>query len=224
MATLPPEIINESNISRAWGRAFLRVMGCAREALPPIVVSFSGFEHGRTLEAPRIREALDRTLQKHGLFSCDTSGMTIFPFKHWIRSSKPGWQELSSWYTNRFLPRLRARDRTNAYGTYFERMVACTGLAGYRGQGGRVVKNQLGSIVTQWGNAAGKGRRPRQSALQIGFFDPAKDHTGQAMRGFPCLQQVSFNYDESGGLSVNAFYPCQYVFDRAYGNYLGLSH
>ena len=40
--------------------------------------------------------------------------------------------------------------------------------------------------------------------------------------GFPCLQQVSFTHDNANGLIINAFYPTQYVFDRAYGNFLGL--
>ena len=61
-------------------------------------------------------------------------------------------------------------------------------------------------------------------SLQISCFDPAKDHTGQPVRGFPCLQQISISYDDDGGLAVNAFYLMQYIFDRAYGNYLGLCH
>ena len=68
----------------------------------------------------------------------------------------------------------------------------------------------------------GKGKRPRQSALQLACFDPAKDHTGSALAGFPCLQQVSLTYKESGTLEINAYYPTQYMLERAYGNYLGL--
>jgi hypothetical protein len=60
--------------------------------------------------------------------------------------------------------------------------------------------------------------------LQAACFDPLKDHTGQSVRGFPCLQQVSFAHDQNDGLAVNAYYPTQYVFDRGYGNYLGLCH
>src|SRR5205823_13372804 len=37
-------------------------------------------------------------------------------------------------------------------------------------------------------------------------------------------QQVSFTYDDDNRLAVNAYYPTQYIFDRAYGNYLGLCH
>ena len=91
--------------------------------------------------------------------------------------------------------------------------------SGTRRDGVRVV-NQLQFVI----DLLKKGRRPRESALQITCFDPAKDHTGQPVRGFPCLQQVSISYDDSGRLAVNAFYPMQYVFDRAYGNYLGLCH
>jgi hypothetical protein len=59
--------------------------------------------------------------------------------------------------------------------------------------------------------------------LQAACFDPVKDHTGQKLRGFPCLQQVSLSYDDEGGLAVEAYYPTQYIFDRGYGNYLGLA-
>jgi thymidylate synthase len=78
----------------------------------------------------------------------------------------------------------------------------------------------VGSIVP----ARDGSHRPRLSALQVSCFDPPKDHTGQPVRGFPCLQQVSFAYDNSGGLAVSAYYPSQYIFDRGYGNYLGLCH
>lgn len=35
---------------------------------------------------------------------------------------------------------------------------------------------------------------------------------------------MSFSYDEADQLAVNAYYPTQYIMDRAYGNYLGLCH
>ncbi|MEB5016537.1 hypothetical protein RXP78_29840, partial [Pseudomonas aeruginosa] len=41
------------------------------------------------------------------------------------------------------------------------------------------------------------------------------------MRGFPCLQHVTFA-PAKDGLNVNAFYATQYMVERAYGNYLGL--
>ena len=69
-----------------------------------------------------------------------------------------------------------------------------------------------------------KASRYSTISASVGILDPAKDHTGAAMSGFPCLQQISFGHDHSGNLSLNAYYPTQYVIDRAYGNYLGLCH
>ena len=39
---------------------------------------------------------------------------------------------------------------------------------------------------------------------------------------FPCLQLVTF-VPTSAGLTVNAVYATQQIFDKAYGNYLGLA-
>jgi hypothetical protein len=58
----------------------------------------------------------------------------------------------------------------------------------------------------------------------LGCFDPPKDHSRAPVRGFPCLQQASVTHDGRGRIAVNAYYPTQYIFDRAYGNYLGLCH
>jgi thymidylate synthase len=81
--------------------------------------------------------------------------------------------------------------------------------------------DQLGFIIRLLKNSP---KWPRQSALQLSCFDPAKDHTGQPVRGFPCLQQVGLSHDGDKRIAVHAFYPTQYIFDRGYGNYLGLCH
>jgi hypothetical protein len=62
----------------------------------------------------------------------------------------------------------------------------------------------------------------RRSALQATVFDPTKDHTKQRQRGFPCMQQVSFALVGTSDLHVNGFYATEYLFEKAYGNYLGL--
>ena len=64
------------------------------------------------------------------------------------------------------------------------------------------------------------GRAPL--VLQAATFDPGRDHVASAQLGFPCLQQVSFE-PTAAGLVVNAFYATQQIFDKAYGNYLGLA-
>jgi hypothetical protein len=58
--------------------------------------------------------------------------------------------------------------------------------------------------------------------FQTTTFDPERDHVASAQLGFPCLQQVSFEPTEAG-LVTNAFYATQQIFDKAYGNYLGLA-
>jgi thymidylate synthase len=62
----------------------------------------------------------------------------------------------------------------------------------------------------------------RRSILQIAIVEPEKDITNQRVRGFPCLQQVSFAPFGNGELAVNGFYGSQYIYDKAYGNYVGL--
>ncbi|MCY4107972.1 MAG: hypothetical protein OXG11_02970 [Chloroflexi bacterium] len=101
--------------------------------------------------------------------------------------------------------------RVNGRGLYFERMVMY-GRGPYNG-------NQLEWILSQYGSRAGV----RRSMLQASTFDPGRDHVANAQLGFPCLQQVSFA-PTAAGLVVNAFYATQQVFDKAYGNYLGLAH
>ena len=58
--------------------------------------------------------------------------------------------------------------------------------------------------------------------FQATTFDPGRDHVASAQLGFPCLQQVSFE-PTAAGLVTNAFYATQQIFDKAYGNYLGLA-
>jgi thymidylate synthase len=79
--------------------------------------------------------------------------------------------------------------------------------------------NQLEHIISQY------KLRPncRASMFQASIFDPRRDHTSSAQLGFPCLQHVSFVPDNNErSLSINAFYATQQLFNKAYGNYLGL--
>ncbi len=220
-----PIEIEEPNLSRAWGRAFLR----ARERpsanrLGPLVVSVTEFANGEAVEDQRIRSGVDRALTEANahasqrgkrVYSVEECAFTIFPFWRWYRHANPTAQQLCDRY-RRVLPRLQARDPRNLHGTYFERMIA------FRGNDGETV-DQLGKILEWWHRDRARGRSTRHSALQVACFDPAKDHTGSAQGGFPCLQQVSFSYDaDTDGFSVAGYYPTQSIFHRAYGNYLGL--
>jgi hypothetical protein len=67
----------------------------------------------------------------------------------------------------------------------------------------------------------GERKGVRASMFQAAIFDPGRDHSKSAQLGFPCLHSLSF-VPCDGGLIVNAFYPTQQIFEKAYGNYLGL--
>jgi hypothetical protein len=215
MSNKTPILIEESNLAFAWARAFLRVMQPG-QMLDPMVITVGGFQSLVPEEHNLIRSKLEAQLLALDKNTVDVTAMTIFPYKPWVRRGMPVHQIYKPFCIDRLLPRLKGRSRANQKGTYFERMMA---YSGYRRQGMREV-DQIGFVIDLL-----KGdRHSRESALQISCFDPAKDHTGQAIRGFPCLQQVGVTYGEDGTIAINAFYPTQYIFDRAYGNYLGLCH
>ena len=134
---------------------------------------------------------------------------TIFPQRYWVMSHGDR-NRLFELYRKTF-PRLQAMNRkANSRGLYFERMMMygrgpCDG-------------NQLEWILSQYNSRKGV----RRSMLQATTFDPDRDHVASAQLGFPCLQQVSFE-PTPVGLVTNAFYATQQIFDKAYGNYLGLA-
>jgi hypothetical protein len=199
-------LIEEGNLSVAWGKAFLEVVRAGEVA--PLVVVVKDIDNAAPPEVPAIREALDHALEAEGKgLSCHTVANTIFPS---LWNPEEERQELYQRYL-RILPRVR-RHPSNKYGVYFERLI----LFGHDGnlQGG---VNQLEHIIQTW-----NGGNHRRTALQAAVFDPHRDHTNQRRRGFPCLQQVAFAPHGNNGLGVTGFYATQYMFERAYGNYLGL--
>lgn len=208
-----PLVIEESNLSVAWGKAFLEVVRAGEIA--PLVVVIKDLDNSEPPEVPAIREALDHALEAEGKGSCHTVANTIFPSRMW--NPEADRQVLYKRYL-RLLPRVR-RHNNNRYGVYFERLIAF----GHDGnfQGGT---NQLERIIQIWHQSLHRSRprRPRRTALQAALFDPRKDLTSQELRGFPCLQQIAFAWQGTNGLSVTGFYATQYIFERAYGNYLGL--
>lgn len=211
-----PLVIESSCISHAWGEVFLHTFDCARRHLRPIMLSVVPLSDQPPAEDVVIRRAVDDALAATEKNSVRVSGLMIFPYDMWNRRGRPSCRQFSDFCVDQFVPRLKSLDKRNRYGTYFERMMRFTG-----DRNGHIhAVNQLEFVI----GLLKRPRRSRHSALQITCFDPAKDHTGQAVRGFPCLQQVSLAQDDDGRLAVNAYYPAQYVFDRAYGNYLGLCH
>lgn len=88
----------------------------------------------------------------------------------WNRRGRPSCREFSNFCVDQFVPRLKALDSRNRYGTYFERMMRFTGAR--NGRLGSV--NQLEFVI----GLLKRQRKSRHSALQITCFDPVKDHTG----------------------------------------------
>ena len=197
-------LVEEHNLSVAWAKVFLTVL--KENEVSPVVVVVRDISDSGPAEIPEVRDALDELLEGDGKgLSCNTVANTIFPS---IWNPRADRQELYDRY-NRILPRLR-KDQRNKYGLYFQRLTSYGG----DGKGG---VNQLEQIIQTWHK-----RNHRRTALQAGLFDPKTDHTHQPVRGFPCLQQVSFAPCGDGGLSITGYYATQYVVERAYGNYLGL--
>lgn len=202
-----PKIIEDSNLSAAWIRAFLQVLDPGE--LSPLVVVIKDIAGGKPREDSQVRETLDVALETKGRASCETVANTIFPNGLWNRQAER--QYLFDRYLDIY-PRLRRSDTRNKYGLYFQRFIAfgCDN----EGRGGL---NQLEHILSTWH----KGNH-RRTALQASLFDPNKDHTDQRQRGFPCLQQVAFAPIGQRGLEVTGFYATQHMIEKAYGNYLGL--
>jgi hypothetical protein len=208
--SVPPVVISDDNLSRAWSRLFLGVLTGAGTEVSPLVLSLTGFDQDGTVgeDAP-LRQALDQLLIQKGRLQVDDVAFTIFPQRLWAMT-RGDRNRFFSLYRATF-PRWQAMNRkANGRGLYFERMVMygrgpCNG-------------NQLEWILPQYGSRSGV----RRSMLQATTFDPGRDHVSTAQLNFPCLQQVSFEPTDAG-LIVNAFYATQQIFDKAYGNYLGLA-
>jgi len=201
-----PIVIVENNLSVAWSKAFLKVFEAGEIA--PLVVVIEGLNNQDVPEVPSIRSELDFALATDKkAASCEETANTIFPNSLW--NPQTDRHSLYARY-NKIFPRIR-KHRRNRNGVYFQRLID------FGSNGDKHGVNQLEHVISTW--RAGNHRR---TALQAAIFEPARDHTNQRQRGFPCLQQVAFARTKDDGLAVTGFYAMQYIFGRAYGNYLGL--
>lgn len=206
-----PTVIDETDLSRAWAKIFLRILDGRGTEISPLVVSLSGFDReGRISEVPRLRDAIDQVLKKKGKISIETVAHTIFPERLW-RIAGHNRARLFALYKGVFPRYVAMNRRANGRGLYFERLIMFGPNTPCEG-------NQLEWILSQYGSRPGI----RDTMFQAAIFDPERDHIRDARIVFPCLQHVSF-VPTSEGLVTNAFYATQYVFDKAYGNYLGLA-
>lgn len=205
---LPPLHVYEPSIARAYAQLLLRIVDNPGNEIAPLVLTVTGFDLAQESPDDRaVRHALDAVLKQKGKISVSDVAFTIFPQRLWTMA-RGDRKKLFEFYKMAF-PAYRAMNpRANGRGLYFERMTMfgrgpCEG-------------NQLEWILSQYRNGV------RRSMLQATTFDPERDHTASARLGFPCLQHVTFEPTKAG-LVVNAFYATQQLFDKAYGNYLGLA-
>jgi hypothetical protein len=206
-----PQFIEDTNLSVAWARAFLAVMGRGVRGLAPLVIHVTGFQNDEPRETAVVRTVLDGTLTRLKQHTCHTVANTIFPQNRWENYLHRGLDRHAFFARYRAMyPRLRRRSPENRSGLYFGRMVDY----GRGPEDG----NQLEHIIK---NYVERGIK-RPTAMVVNIFEPARDHTAQRRRGFPCLNRVEFTVLGKGQLAVKADYPCQYLFERGYGNYLGL--
>jgi len=202
-----PVVVEQQDVARAWAEAFDEITKPGTDAIVPLIVCVTGFDSNVVREDASVRNLLDAELQSRGLQSIRTVASTIFPSSLW-NPDLPA-SALFDRYCH-VVTRLR-KHPLNRNGIYFERMID------FRPKRSEVGVNQIDHILStrQLGNH-------RRSAYQLSVIDPTRDHTNQRQRGFPCLQQVSVTPIDENTLSVTGFYATQTLFERAYGNYIGL--
>lgn len=205
-----PLLIAGRSVSEAYARLLLHILDHPGNEVTPLVLTVDGFEKDHAIpEDKGVRMALDALLVAKGKRDVEDVAFTIFPERLWLMAQGDR-AKLFEFYRMAF-PFYRASNlKANGRGLYFERLTMygsgpCDG-------------NQLEWILSQFENRPGV----RRSMAQATTFDPARDHTASAQLGFPCLQHVSF-VPTAAGLVANAFYATQQLFDKAYGNYLGLA-
>lgn len=204
---MPVEAIHiiENNLSIAWAKAFLASM--RHPELSPLTITVTGLSNNDIPEYAPIRSELDDSLKSHSLRSCQTVANTIFPKSMW--NPARGAQLLFDRY-NRSRNQIR-KCKDNCHGIYFERMISY-------GVDYSSPTNQLAFIIETYTEK----NNHRRSALYASILDPKADEKHQRQRGFPCLQQVGFVPVRKNYLNVVGFYPKEHIYDRGYGNYLGL--
>lgn len=207
---MKPLQITEKNLSVAWARGFLDLMGPDGSQRHPATVTINDIERQSDIEIAAIRGRLDTELKDRRDSLCATVAGTLFPISMWNPTLPDNADALYKRYAKAW-PKI-AKCPANRKGVYFQRLTAFSPL-GFTGE----AVNQLEFIVETY-----RGGNHRKSALQAAILDPTRDHTDNRQKGFPCLQQVSFTPLKNDRLSITGYYATQYHFEKAYGNYLGL--
>lgn len=206
-----PATISADNLSLAWAKVMLELSRPGITRITPLTLVVRGYDaNGVAKEDREVRIAIDEFLQAQGKRDTENVAWTIFPQRYWEISGGDR-EAFFDLFIESFQRVQDFNPRNNKRGSYFQRLVDLNG--GGKGP------NQLKWMLDDY-EAHSKARRT--SKFQATTFDPARDYSSASLLEFPCLQQVSFTFDE-GALHLNAFYATQQIARKAYGNYLGLS-
>lgn len=219
-----PILVDQPNLSLAWAEAFLAVRSTAGHRIAPLTLSFNGFDGGEIAEESAIRSALDAVMADAAMQKIQTVANTIFPQALW-RQAKGDRQAFYAAYRENLPEYVAMEPHKNRRGLYFGRLIAYdldhkTGERLQHIPADTIPEdgNQLEFIIQRCKKGV------RLSEFQASVFDPARDHTKAAQLGFPCLQHVTLVPSFGDGtLMLNAFYATQQLFEKGYGNYLGLA-
>jgi thymidylate synthase len=204
-------IVHGNSITECWLKILIAVADGTSSEISPLVANF--FTDN---PAPDYQEELEHDLneflQSIKQNSIETTASTIFPKSLCSGDQTSVFKRFDSIW------KYVKKNGQNKYGHYFRRLIA------FNEASGKPI-NQLQHIIETYNGIEGL-RNPvhRRSALIALTFDPSIDHTSQALRGFPCLQQVCFIPKKNGKMTLNAIYAMQHLANRGYGNYLGLQN
>lgn len=202
-----PITVVADTYSRAWAMAIRVLKDYSWDVFDLIV----------TIKDPEIRddlafEQLTDFAKTNDLILPKQVAHTIFPEKSY-RNSRVRDREQFYQHYNRFYVRSRHMKHSN-WGTYFKRMIS------YKTPAGEI--DQLGRIIDHI-----NGRRTvfKSSEYMI-IPQPASD--GNRKMGDPCLNYIAVQQERNAEgdrqISLLAVYRNHDFLERAFGNYLGLSH
>jgi hypothetical protein len=201
-------VVKADSISDAWKHVVSMCLESREHQVHALSVEIVC---GKEIDDLKFRNRVNHALVAAEKATVDTIARTIFPIGLW-NPRRPR-SELFERYM-KILPKLR-RYALNRRGLYFERLINYP-----RDRERTNVMNQLEFIIHTYVEK----RNHRRSALQASLYNPFLDASNSPRLGFPCLQQVGFVPTGGRDLTVFGFYPVHYIFERAYGNYLGLAH
>jgi hypothetical protein len=203
-----PEIF-ANRIDGAWMQAVAMALGAPGHEISPLTVTIQHQSDGEEWDDAEARLKVNRLLESADRQPVEHVASTIF-VNSWWNKTRPREEYYKRYKKN--LTKLRSF-KQNVNGIYLERLI------NYPGELGKEGLNQLERIIQMFN--AGTRRR---SAFQATPYYPLTDLKATPYLHFPCLQQVAFIPTRGEQLTVLGFYPLHYLFQRAYGNYLGLVH